>query len=76
MVAQADCGHWFETRDLEIDLGDEVDCPVCADTEKKVKLARVEELRAIVQTLDKMPRNRIESVVKHLTARLAELEKV
>ncbi len=46
------------------------------DIEKRVKLARVEELRAIVQTLDKMPRNRIESVVRHLTARLAELEKV
>ncbi len=45
-----------------------------ANIEKQVKLARVEELRAIAQALD--TEKRIESVVKHLTARLAELEKV
>lgn len=45
MVVEADCEHWFESESLSLDLDDEVDCPVCADIEKRVKAARVEGMK-------------------------------
>ena len=42
------CGHIIS--DFDVDgpptLGDEVACPICAETEKRVKAARVEVLEA------------------------------
>ncbi len=43
------CGHIISDFDVEgpPTLGDEVACPICADTEKRVKAARVEALEKV-----------------------------
>ena len=63
MGKRLDCGHVFFDFDTEEDtfsdlhsdpfqIGDEVDCPVCADNEKQVKAARVEVLKEVIIKYD------------------------
>ena len=49
-----DCGHVLNDFDVEWapKKGFEVDCPVCADNEKRVKAARVEVLEIISVSLN------------------------
>ena len=46
------CGHYIYAPGLE--EGDEVACLFCADTEKKVKAARVEVLRELKPRLERL----------------------
>ncbi len=45
MVVQCDCAHWFETANLEIDLGDEIFCSLCADLDIAQEKGRLEGLK-------------------------------
>ena len=47
-----ECNHWFLAKGFAPKLGDEVDCPVCADTEKQIKAARVEAEQALAGQLN------------------------
>ena len=55
-VALLDCGHLYQIKDdFAWNVGTEVVCPTCADTEKRVKAARREALewaRDIVIAID------------------------
>ena len=64
MGKRLDCGHVFFDFDTEEDtfsdvhsdpfqMGDEVDCLVCADNEKRVKAARVEGHQEMIEAMNK-----------------------
>ena len=46
---QLDCNHLFQGENEDYD--DEVDCPVCADNEKRVTAARMEMLQEVRKRL-------------------------